>query len=105
MEESLSKSQWYLRRLAAMQPVEILHRLREFWLRKTGKALQGWDRYSLPGDSLPCLEIDPQILDRLTGAHESEWRSFAERLLSGAYEALLFLTPAGQMGRIQLFSP
>ena len=54
----ISKLTWYARRLMAMSPAEVLHRVGEVRAKARGRALQGWDRYALADGPLPVFPVD-----------------------------------------------
>ena len=79
---------WYVHRLRAMEPAEIVHRFAEKARKTTARGrLEGWDRYRAPGP-VPRL---PGLADNLAAASDTvkhEILAASREILSGRFSAL-----------------
>ena len=77
---------WYINRLRAMSPPEMLHRVREIRLKKAARdKLEGWERYASDG---PVPTIPGFSLGAVSEADRALILGAADAILAGRFGAL-----------------
>lgn len=77
---------WYINRLRAMSPAEVLHRVREIRLKKAARGkLEGWPLYESAG---PAPAIPGFTLGEVAEADRARILAAADAILAGRFGAL-----------------
>lgn len=82
------KLRWYANRLRSMTAAEILHRLRERHLRRTGRRIGPADLPDTSGIELRGLAFDADRFARISAEALPDWRAEVARARAGAWRYL-----------------
>lgn len=79
---------WYLNRLRSMSPAEVVHRLKEMSLRKSGRRIQS-QKFALSSKvAFTPLDIDDDALRDIAKTQAPFWRSEMEKAMKGNWSFL-----------------
>lgn len=82
------KLRWYANRLRSMSAAEILHRLRERHLRRTGRRIGAADLPDTSGIQLRGLAFDADRFARISAEALPDWRAEVARARAGEWHCL-----------------
>jgi hypothetical protein len=96
---TLAKLRWVLNRLASMSPPEIAHRIKERRRRSAGRAMAGWQQFTLTNVQLAPFKINSNALQDLHKACGDAWTDVWETAVNRRWHYLGVDWPGPKAGQ------